>query len=48
MQKNDEVTSSQIQKKLEKYGISTRSATVRRTRKKLGWTLQMTVYGQLI
>ena len=48
MQRNDEMTSSQIQKKLEKYGISVCSATVRRTRKKLGWTLQKTAYCQLI
>lgn len=48
MQKNDEMTSSQIQKKLEKYGISVCSATVRRARKKLGWTLQKTAYCQLI
>ena len=48
MQKNDEVTSSQIQKKLEKCGIFVCSATVRITRKKLGWTLQKTAYCQLI
>jgi len=40
MQKNDEMTSRQIQKKLEKYGISVCSATVRRTRKKLAWTAE--------
>ena len=46
--KNDEMTNSQIQKKLEKYGISVCWATVRRVRKKLGWTLQKTAYCQLI
>ena len=48
MQKNDEMTRSQIQKKLEKYGISVCSATMRRVRKKLGWTLQKTANCQLI
>ena len=46
MQKNDEMTSSQIQRKLEKYGISVCSATVRITRKKRGW--KKTAYCQLI
>lgn len=48
MQKNDETTSDQIQKKLGKYGISVCSSTVRKMRKKLGWTLQRTAYCQLI
>ena len=48
MEKNDEMTSGQIQKKLERYGISVCSSTVRRMRKKLGWTLQKTAYCQLI
>ena len=48
MRKNDEMTSGQIQKKLVKFGISVCSATVRRTRRKLGWTLQRTAYCQLI
>ena len=47
MRKNDEMTSRQIQKKLVKYGISVCSATVRRMRRKLGWTLQRTAYCQL-
>ena len=42
------MTSGQIQKKLERYGISVCSSTVRRMRKKLGWTLQKTAYCQLI
>ena len=48
MQKNDEMTSGQIQKKLVKYGILVCLATVRRMRKQLGWTLQRTRYCQLI
>ena len=48
MQKNNEMTSGQIQKKLVKYGTSVCSATVRRMRKQLGWTLQRTRYCQLI
>ena len=51
MQKNDEMTSSQIQKKLEKYGISVCSATwEKRERSLVGldWTLQKTAYCQLI
>ena len=48
MEKNDEMTSGQIEKKLERYGISVCSSTVRRMRKKLGWTLQKTAYCQLI
>ena len=35
MEKNDEMTSGQIEKKLERYGISVCSSTVRRMRKKL-------------
>ena len=48
MRKNDEATSSQIQKKLAKRGIVVSSSTVRRSRKKQGWTLQRTAYCQLI
>ena len=48
MRKNDEATSRQIQKKLAKRGIVVHSSTVRRSRKKQGWTLQHTAYCQLI
>ena len=48
MRKNDEMTSGQIQKKLEKRGITVSSSTVRRSRKEQGWTLQRTAYCQLI
>ena len=48
MRKNDEMTSGQIQKKLEKRGITVSSSTVRRSRKQQGWTLQRTAYCQLI
>ena len=47
MRKNDEM-SGQIQKKLEKRGITVSSSTVRRSRKEQGWTLQRTAYCQLI
>ena len=42
MRKNNEMTSGQIQKKLEKRGITVCSSTVRRSRKEQGWTLQRT------
>ena len=48
MRKNDEMTSTKIQKKLAKHGISVSSSTVRRSRKQQGWTLQRTAYCQLI
>ena len=48
MCKDDEMTSGQIQKKLEKRGITVSSSTVRRSRKEQGWTLQRTAYCQLI
>jgi len=48
MQKNDETTSQQIQKKLAKCGIATSSSTVRRSRQLQGWTAQQTAYCQLI
>ena len=48
MRKNDEATSTQIQKKLTKHGIIVHPSTVRRSRNKLGWTLQRTAYCQLI
>ena len=48
MRRNDEATSRQIQKKLSKRGVEVHPSTVRRTRKKLGWTLQNTKYCQLI
>ena len=48
MRKNDEMTSGQIQKKLAKHGIAVSSSTVRRSRKRQGWTLQRTAYCQLI
>ena len=48
MRKNDEETSSQIQKKLAKCRIVVNSSTVRRSRIKQGWTLQCTAYCQLI
>ena len=48
MREDDEMTSSTIQKKLAKRGIVVSSATVRRSRKQLGWTLQWTGYCQLI
>ena len=48
MRKDDETTSGRIQKKLAKRGVRVHSSTVRRCRKKLGWTLQQTRYCQLI
>ena len=48
MQKNDEATSHQIQKKLFKRGVEVHPSTVRRARKEQGWTLQNTKYCQLI
>ena len=48
MRRNDEATSRQIQKKLSKRGVEVHPSTVRRTRKKLGWTLQNMKYCQLI
>lgn len=48
MRHNDETTSNQIRKKLAKYGVVVCSSTVRRCRKKQGWTLQRTAYCQLI
>ena len=48
MRKDDETTSGRIQKKLGKRGVRVHSSTVRRCRKKLGWTLQQTRYCQLI
>ena len=48
MRKNDEMTSGQIQKKLEKRGITVSSSTVRRSHKEQGWTLQRTAHCQLI
>ena len=48
MRHNDETTSNQIRKKLAKYGVVVCSSTVRRCRKKQGWTLQWTAYCQLI
>ena len=48
MRNNDEMTSGQIQRKLEKRGVAVSSSLVRRSRKELGWTLQRTAYCQLI
>ena len=48
MRKDDEMTSGQIQKKLEKHDITVSSSTVRRSRKEQGWMLQRTAYCQLI
>ena len=48
MRSNDEMTSAQIRKKLAKRGVHVSSSTVRRSRKKQGWTLQRTAYCQLI
>ncbi|XP_068720495.1 uncharacterized protein [Montipora capricornis] len=48
MRNNDEMTSGQIQRKLEKRGVAVSSYLVRRLRKELGWTLQRTAYCQLI
>ena len=48
MRKDDEMTSTTIQKKLAKRGISMSSSMVQRSRKQQGWTLQRTAYCQLI
>lgn len=48
MRRDDETTSSQIQKKLARRGVRVHASTVRRCRKKLGWTLQRTRYCQLV
>ena len=40
MRKDDEMTSTKIQKKLAKREISVSSSTVWRSRKQQGWTLQ--------
>ena len=50
MQKNDEATSRQIQKKLFKRGMEVHTSTVRRACKEQakGWTFQNTKYCQLI
>ena len=42
------MTSGQIQKKLEKHGVTVSSSMVRRSRKEQGWTLQQTAYCQFI
>ena len=48
MRRNDETTSRQIQKRLASRGLTVHAATVRRSRKEQGWTLQNTRYCQLI
>ena len=48
MRANDETTSCQIQKRLQKHGITVHASTVRRSRKEQGWTLQNTRYCQMI
>ena len=48
MRANDETTSCQIQKRLQKRGITVHASTVRRSRKEQGWTLQNTRYCQMI
>ena len=48
MCKNEEMTSTKIQKKLAKRGISVSSSTVRTLQKQQGWTLQQAAYCQLI
>ena len=48
MQKDNESTSGQIQKKLAKHGIIVHPSTVWRSRKQQGWNLQRTRYCQLI
>ena len=45
---DQQMTSGQIHKKLEKRGITVSSSTVRRSRKEQGWTLQRSAYCQLI
>jgi len=47
MRKDDEMTRGQIQKKLEKRGITMSSSTVRRSGKEQGCTLQRTAYCQM-
>ena len=48
MQANDEMTSCQIQKKLQKRGFTVHASTVCRSREEQGWTLQNTRYCQMI
>ena len=48
MKKDDEMTSGRIKKILGRRGVTVSSATVRRARKQLDWTLQRTAYCQLI
>lgn len=48
MRKNDEATSKQIQAKLAKRGVVVNPSTVRRSRKRQGWTLQQTRYCQMV
>ena len=48
MRVNDETTSCQIQKRLQKHGFTIHASTVRRSRKEQGWTLQNTRYCQMI
>ena len=48
MQANDETTSCQIQKRLQKRGFTVHASTVRRSCKEQGWTLQNTRYCQMI
>ena len=48
MRANDETTSCQIQKRLQKRGFTVHASTVRRSRKEQGWTLQNTRYCQMI
>ena len=48
MRANDETTSCQIQKRLQKHGFTVHASTVRRSCKEQGWTLQNTRYCQMI
>ena len=48
MRANDETTSCQIQKRLQKRGFTVYASTVRRSCKEQGWTLQNTRYCQMI
>ena len=48
MQRNDETTSRQTQKRLAKRGVTVHASKVRRSRKEQGWTLQNTAYCQMI
>ena len=48
MHKNDETTSSKIEKKLAEHEICLSPSTVQRSREQRGWTLQWTTYCQLI